>query len=48
VADDVRVLNGEYVLVEGSFDAEQKGHWRAFKGMLTNISRIERSYPLPQ
>jgi len=36
-----RNLAGQYVIVEGRFDATHHGHFRIYPGALTEISRLE-------
>lgn len=43
VSDDIRALDRMYVVVEGRFDGYQKGHEAQFKGMFSEVSRIERT-----
>lgn len=38
--DEYRKLRGRYVLVEGVFDAERKGHGNLFSGTLGDIRRL--------
>jgi hypothetical protein len=37
-----RALSGRYALVEGTFNAKERGHMGAFAGSLERISRLER------
>jgi hypothetical protein len=40
---ETRALSDEYVVVQGRFDAEQRGHLSMFSGLLTDVTRIEAS-----
>lgn len=39
--EKTKALHGQYVLVEGSFDQEKKGHLGLYSGTLVNVDRIE-------
>lgn len=41
VADDIRALSGQYVVVEATVDALSKGHFGAYRGTLARVRRIE-------
>ena len=45
VPEPRRRMSDEYVLVEGTFDAEGQGHMGMFSGELHSISRMERWAP---
>jgi hypothetical protein len=45
VSKEIQALDGEHVTVEGRFDANNRGHFRAFFAALEDIRRIERSSP---
>jgi len=45
VPEPRRHLSDEYVLVEGTFDGENRGHMSAFSGELRSITRMERWAP---
>src|SRR5690349_13277932 len=34
-------LNGKYVIVEGVFDPDNKGHLRMYSGAIVNVTRME-------
>ena len=40
-AIDPKMFDGRYVLIEGIFDAERKGHKSAFSGSIRNIRRFQ-------
>jgi hypothetical protein len=39
----VKALNGQYVYIEGEFNANLQGHFDAFGATITNITRYERA-----
>ena len=39
--EELQQYNGEYVIVEGVFDKDERGHSDAFQGAIKNISRYE-------
>jgi len=39
---DFRELNDSYVLVEGTFNADEKGHVRMWSGSLEKITKLKR------
>jgi hypothetical protein len=42
---EVLVLNDDYVVVEGTFNAEQLGHLSMFSGMLADVTKIQAASP---
>lgn len=45
VNDDIRKLDGKYVVVEGLFDANLKGHEGGFAGTIVDIHQISPGKP---
>ncbi len=39
--EESKQYNGKYVLVEGTFDKDNLGHWSLYHGAITDITRYE-------
>ena len=39
--EEAKNLNGKYVIIEGTFDVKNKGHFGRYSGTITNITRYE-------
>jgi len=39
--DELKKLNGRYVVIEGVFDSKEKGHMGLYSGTISDISRID-------
>jgi hypothetical protein len=45
VTDEIRALNGQFVIVDAIVDSRSHGHWGAYRGTLTHIQRIQATTP---
>lgn len=39
--EDLKKMNGKYVIIEGVFDAKDKGHFDMYSGSIKEINRLE-------
>lgn len=39
--DELKQMNGEYVIVEGVFNSNENGHFDMYSGTIENVTRIE-------